>query len=162
MVDATLLESDNRPLTTIWQKVKVIWEKAASTCAHYVTRQPMRLPMTYTNVRTTSVYKKLSYRRGTARCVVSVEILPTATHQCRNYLYDKSWTIRSYGVGGSRWAGVQTLNRDAFESLSFFRCHKQTDDGRVVYITCIPTTCCGEILKVHNVEIAHVTMTTPT
>ena len=24
------------------------------------------------------------------------------------------------------------------------RCHKQTD-GRVVYITCIPTTCCGEI-----------------
>ena len=26
------------------------------------------------------------------------------------------------------------------------RCHKQTDDGRVVYITCIPTTCCGEII----------------
>ena len=35
-------------------------------------------------------YKKLSYRRGTARCVVSVEILPVATQQCRNYLYDKS------------------------------------------------------------------------
>ena len=34
--------------------------------------------------------KKLSYRRGTARCVVSAEILPTATQQCRNYLYDKS------------------------------------------------------------------------
>ena len=34
--------------------------------------------------------KKLSYRRGTARCVVSIEILPTATQQCRNYLYDKS------------------------------------------------------------------------
>ena len=34
--------------------------------------------------------KKLSYRRGTARCVVSVEILPSATQQCRNYLYDKS------------------------------------------------------------------------
>jgi len=41
-------------------------------------------------------------------------------------------------------------------------CHKQTDDGRVVYFTCIPTTCCGEIFKVHNVEIAHVTLTTPT
>ena len=27
-------------------------------------------------------YKKLSYRQGTARCVVSVEILPTATQQC--------------------------------------------------------------------------------
>jgi len=34
--------------------------------------------------------KKLSYRRGTARCVVSIEILPVATQQCRNYLYDKS------------------------------------------------------------------------
>jgi len=34
--------------------------------------------------------KKLSYRRGTARCVVSVEILPIATQQCRNYLYHKS------------------------------------------------------------------------
>ena len=41
-------------------------------------------------------------------------------------------------------------------------CHKQTDDGRVVYITCIPTTCCGEIFYAHNVEIAHVTLTTPT
>ena len=37
-------------------------------------------------------YKKLSYRRGTARCVVSVEILPFATQQCRNYFYGKSWT----------------------------------------------------------------------
>jgi len=33
--------------------------------------------------------KKLSYRRGTARCVVLIEILPFATQQCRNYLYDK-------------------------------------------------------------------------
>ena len=23
--------------------------------------------------------------------------------------------------------------------------HKQTDDGRVVYITCMQTTCCGDI-----------------
>ena len=34
--------------------------------------------------------KKLSYRRGTARCVVSVEILPIVKQQCRKYLYDKS------------------------------------------------------------------------
>ena len=34
--------------------------------------------------------KKLSYRRGTARCVVSIEILPIATQQCRNYLYNNS------------------------------------------------------------------------
>jgi len=37
--------------------------------------------------------KKLSYRRGTARCVVSIEILPIATQQCRNYLYDKLCTV---------------------------------------------------------------------
>ena len=34
--------------------------------------------------------EKLSYRRGTARCVVSIEILPIAMQQCRNYLYNKS------------------------------------------------------------------------
>jgi len=34
--------------------------------------------------------KKLSYHRVTARCVLSVVILPIATQQCRNYLYDKS------------------------------------------------------------------------
>ena len=54
------------------------------------------------------------------------------------------------------------LNHDATESLSLSQmCHKQTDDGRIVYITCIPTTSCGKIFKVHNVEIAHVTLTTP-
>jgi len=36
------------------------------------------------------IYKKLRYRRVTARCILSVVILPTATQQCRNYLYDKS------------------------------------------------------------------------
>jgi len=50
--------------------------------------------------------KKLSYRQGTARCVVSVEILLIAVQQCRNCLYDKSWTNRSYEVGGLRWADV--------------------------------------------------------
>jgi len=37
-----------------------------------------------------SLYKKLSYRRVTARCVLSVVIFPVTTQQCRNYLYDKS------------------------------------------------------------------------
>ena len=41
-------------------------------------------------LKLTITNKKLSYRRGTARCVVSIEILPIATQQCRNYLYDKS------------------------------------------------------------------------
>jgi len=44
-------------------------------------------------------HKKLSYRRGTARCVVSIEILPIATQQCRNYLYDKSLPNRWHEVG---------------------------------------------------------------
>jgi len=50
--------------------------------------------------------KKLIYLRGTARCVVSLEILPVATQQCRNYLYDKSLKNRSYEVGGLQWADV--------------------------------------------------------
>ena len=45
------------------------------------------------------MYKKLSYRRGTAQCIVSIEILPIATQQCRNYLYDKSCPNRWYEVG---------------------------------------------------------------
>ena len=56
------------------------------------------------------------------------------------------------------------LNYDATESLSLSQmCQKQADDGRLVDITsftCIPTTCCDEIF--HNLEIAHVTLTTPT
>jgi len=38
----------------------------------------------------TECNKKLSYRRVTARCVLSVVILPIATQPSRNYLYDKS------------------------------------------------------------------------
>ena len=36
------------------------------------------------------VNKKLSYRRVTARCVLSVVIFPIAMQQYRNYLYDES------------------------------------------------------------------------
>ena len=50
--------------------------------------------------------KKLSYRPGTVQCVVSVEVLPIAMQQCRNYLYDKSWTNGSYEVRGLRWTDV--------------------------------------------------------
>ena len=36
-------------------------------------------------------------------------------------------------------------DRVASSSVILYRCHKQTDDGPVVDITCIPTTCCGEM-----------------
>ena len=93
--------------------------------------------------------KKLSYRRVTARCVLSVVILPIATKQCRNYLYDKSWPNWCYEVGGLvggnvSWTMCTQPWRDRVGSHCL-RCHKQTDDARIVYITCIPTTCCGEI-----------------
>ena len=67
---------------------------------------------TPTHARTNN---KLSYRRGTARCVVSVEILPTATQQRRNCLYDKSWTkyqlslwpVRQNRAVDSAWRSVR-------------------------------------------------------
>jgi len=40
------------------------------------------------------------------------------------------------------------LNRDTFESLSLsYRCNKQTDAGRVVYIACIPTIALAKFSK---------------
>jgi len=45
-----------------------------------------KIKKTFVNV----INKKLSYRRWTARCVMSIEILSIATQQFRNYLYDKS------------------------------------------------------------------------
>ena len=47
-------------------------------------------PTTRSKKASVSKNKKLSYRRVTARCVVSVVILPIATQQYRNYLHDKS------------------------------------------------------------------------
>jgi len=93
--------------------------------------------------------KKLSYRRVTARCVLSVVILPIATQQCRNYLYDKPWPNWWHEIGGLVGGNVSRTMctqpwRDRVGSHCL-RCYKQTDDGRIVYITCIPTTCCGEI-----------------
>ena len=101
------------------------------------------------HVRLNHSNKKLSYRRETARCVVSIEILPIATQQCRNYLYDNSWPNRWYEVGdlvgGNAWQTMCTQPwRDRVGSHCL-RCHKQTHDGRIVYVTCLPTTCCGEI-----------------
>ena len=94
-------------------------------------------------------YKKLRYRRVTARCVLSVVILQIATQQCRNYLYDKSWPNWWYEAGGLvggnvSWTMCTQPWRDRVGSHCL-RCHKQTDDGRTVYITCLPTTCCAEI-----------------
>jgi len=65
--------------------------------------------------------KKLSYRRGTARCVVSIEILPIATQQCRNYL---AYTTSPDQIDGMKLE-IQSeamcdrqcaLNHDAIES----------------------------------------------
>jgi len=69
--------------------------------------------------------------------------------KCRNYLYDKSWPNWWYEVGGLVGGNVSwTMCTQPWRGRvgsHCLRCHKQTDDGRIVYITCIPTTCCGEI-----------------
>jgi len=98
-------------------------------------------------------HKKLSYCQVTARCVLSVVILPVATQQCRNHLYGKSWPNWWYEVGGLvggnvSWTMCTQPWRERVGSHCL-KCHEQTDDVRIVYITCIPTTCCttccGEI-----------------
>ena len=71
------------------------------------------------------------------------------------------YTTGSPGQLGLRVAGLPGHWVAGSQNVAQFHlwCHKQTDDGRVVYITCIPTTCCGEIFEVHNVEIARVILT---
>ena len=54
------------------------------------TDEKKRFYIFYSSHISTFFNKKLSYHRGTARGVVSVDILPIATQQRRNYLYDKS------------------------------------------------------------------------
>jgi len=82
----------------------------------------------------------------TARCVLSVVILLITTHRA-----ETTYTTRPDQTDGMK-----------LEVYLEAMCHKQTDDGGIVYITCIQTTCCGEIFLIHNVEIANVTLTTPT
>ena len=64
-----------------------------------------------TSSQTLDLDKKLSYRRMTARCVLSVVILPVATQQCRNYLYlyDKSRPNWWYEVGGLVGGNVHSI-----------------------------------------------------
>jgi len=84
----------NKYLRRLWGGCEILCISSMTICCVSV------CPLAYLN-------KKLSYRPGTARCVVSIEILPIATQQCRNYLYDKSWPNRCYEVGdlvgGNAW-----------------------------------------------------------
>jgi len=74
-----------------------LWQTDRQTDGHTTTAYTV-LPQRRAVIK----YKKLSYRRVTARCVVSVEILPIATQQCRNYLYGKSWIRYQLSLIGRR------------------------------------------------------------
>ena len=76
------------------------------------------------------------------------EILPIAMQQFKTTCTTSPEQIEVMKLEG--YSGLvcnkRALNHDAIESLPLsYRCNKQTDHGRVVDITCIPTTCCGEI-----------------
>jgi len=96
------------------------------------------------------LHKKLGNRRGTARCVVSVEMkscqLPrNSTETTCTTSPEQIEVMKLEGYTGPM-CNKRALNHDAIESLPLhYRCHKQTDYGRVVDITSIPTTCCSEI-----------------
>ena len=75
-----------------------------SNCQHVLSSSRTRLSV-QTDNSTDDLHlvmdnKKLSYRRETARWVVSVEILLVATQQCRNYLYNKSGTMYQLSLIG--------------------------------------------------------------
>jgi len=76
---------------------------------------------THPNTTTSQRNKKLSYRRVTARCVLSLVILPNTTHQCRN---DKSWPNRWYEVGGLVGGNMSQTNRRRSSCVY----HLYTDD----------------------------------
>jgi len=67
---------------------------------------------------------------------------------CRNYLYKKSRTNRSDEVGGLEAMCKKHVHSTTTRS-SLFHCPivviNKLTYGRVVDITCTPTTCCGEI-----------------
>jgi len=104
----TLCPIDTGPKSvTIWPPFEITTTSGCTTGHWASTYNVLCSLATHMNKTITGFYnKKLSYRRETARCVVSVAILPIATQQCRNYLYDKSWTNRSYEVGGLQWDNV--------------------------------------------------------
>ena len=77
---------------------------------------------------------ELSYRRGTARCVMSVEILPIATQQWR-----KKLLVRQVLNKATLWSWRVTVGQCVINMCtqplrdrvaSIIRCHKQTDYGR--------------------------------
>ena len=98
-----------------------------------------------------SLNKKLSCRRGTTRCVVSVEILPIATQQYETTCTTSPEQIEVMKLEGYTYSGPM-CNKHVHSTTtrsSRFHCligviNKPATD-RVVDITCIPTTCCGEI-----------------
>jgi len=89
------------------------------------------------------VNKKHSYRRVSARCVLSLVILPITAQQCRNYLYDKSWPNRWYEVGSLVGGNVSLTNwlSPVYRRLAVAKFSKST---------------------MQKLLSAHVTLTTPT
>jgi len=62
---------------------------AAHRSVFFTGRMPFLPPNQQCQSAERKLYKKLSYHRVTARCVLSVVILPITMQQCRKYLYNK-------------------------------------------------------------------------
>ena len=89
--------------------------------------------------------RKLSDRRGTARCVVSVENCQLPRNSAETTGTTSPEQIEVIKLKRYSKAMCSKHVHSTITLLLSYRCHKQTDHGRVVDITCIPTTCCGEI-----------------
>ena len=94
----------------------------------------------------TEYNKKLSYRRGTARCVCRLKSCQLPRNSAETTSPEQIEVMKLEGYSGTM------CNKHVYSTMtppSRFHCpigviNKPTTD-RVVDITCIPTTCCGEI-----------------
>ena len=102
--------------------------------------------------------KKLSYRRWTARCVVSVEILPVDTQQCRNYCTTSPQQIevmKLEGQGKVNTTSYSTIIETMRPSCTVFKRKKM----KISELFCLLAKCLVIFTIMYNESYLHVLTT---
>ena len=102
--------------------------------------------------------KKLSYRRWTARCVVSVEILPVDTQQCRNYCTtspEQIEVMKLEGQGKVNTTSYSTIIETMRPSCTVFKRKKM----KISELFCLLAKCLVIFTIMYNESYLHVLTT---